>query len=173
MPDAELWDVTDEHGNLTGEVYHRGDPDWPEGRFHLIVAVCAVLDDGRMLLTQRAASKVYAFAWEFPGGSALAVETSAAAASRELREETGLTVDTVDLKHVGRFTEESALLDMYVVLMPGIPLVTPEPSEVHAAEWVTPATVEKRLRDGEMAAPWADRLEALWPAMTKPLTPTS
>lgn len=173
MPDAELWDVTDEHGNLTGEVYHRGDPDWPEGRFHLIVAVCAVLADGRMLLTQRAASKVYSFAWEFPGGSALAGESSAVAASRELREETGLTVDPPDLQLVGRFTEESALLDMYVVLMPGIPLVTPEPSEVHAAEWVEPEELQRRLAEGEMAAPWSDRLAALWPAITDALTPSA
>ncbi|WP_420114995.1 NUDIX hydrolase [Pseudactinotalea sp.] len=173
MPDAELWDVTDEHGNLTGEVYHRGDPDWPEGRYHLIVAVCGILPDGRMLLTQRAASKIYAFSWEFPGGSAFAGETSAQAAAREFREETGLTVDLPDLELVGRFTEESALLDMYLVRFTHTPLVTPEPSEVHAAEWVAPEELQRRLAAGELAAPWTDRLAALWPAITDALTPTA
>lgn len=171
MPDAELWDVTDENGRPTGEVYHRGAPDWPAGGFHVVVAVCGVQPDGRMLITQRAPSKVYPFAWEFPGGSALAGESSAQAASRELLEETGLTVDAEDLEHVGRFREETALLDMFLVHFDHSPLLTPEQSEVVAAEWVAPATVEQRLHDGEMASPWTARLGALWPAMTGALVP--
>lgn len=28
----EYWDVTDEEGALTGEIYRRGTPDWPVKR---------------------------------------------------------------------------------------------------------------------------------------------
>ncbi|MHA7172045.1 NUDIX domain-containing protein [Arthrobacter monumenti] len=72
----EWWDVTDEHGHLTGQTYRRGNPDWPPGRFHLVVATCAYRSDGAVLLTQRSATKEYPLAWEFPGGSALAGESS-------------------------------------------------------------------------------------------------
>ncbi|MFD5865266.1 NUDIX domain-containing protein [Agromyces sp. NPDC127015] len=104
----------------------------------------------------------FPLAWEFSGGSALAGETSREAASRELREETGLELDALEL--VGRFAEASALLDFYVtsIEVPGMELVL-QVSEVAAAEWVTVAEVERRPNAGMMAAPWTARLDALRP----------
>jgi 8-oxo-dGTP diphosphatase len=59
-----------------------------------IVVVAAVLQqaDGRFLLAQRPAGKVYAGYWEFPGGKVEDGETPAAALSRELHEELGIDV---------------------------------------------------------------------------------
>jgi 8-oxo-dGTP diphosphatase len=46
--------------------------------------------DGRLLVARRAAGSHLAGAWEFPGGKIRAGEAPAAAAARELAEETGL-----------------------------------------------------------------------------------
>lgn len=165
MADAELWDLTDEEGNRTGEIVRRGAPAWPAGRFHVVAATCVVRAHGLVLMTRRAATKDFPLAWEFPGGSALAGETSRRAAARELCEETGLVIDESALDLVGRFVEPTALVDMYVAFAPGTPELLLEPREVHEAEWVTLEEAERRHVAGQMAGPWADRLRALWPGV--------
>jgi 8-oxo-dGTP pyrophosphatase MutT (NUDIX family) len=165
----EWWDVVDAEGSPTGDTYRRGAADWPSGRFHLIVAVCVQREDGAILLTQRAANKEFPFRWEFPGGSALAGETSRQAASRELREETSIDVPPSALTPIDRFVEASALLDFYTARVPVIAELSLQQSEVMAAEWVTPEEVVRRLGVGLMADPWAARLDFLWPPTTHTL----
>lgn len=67
----ELWDVYDEHRNSTGWLHRRGE----------------------FLLTKRSPNKGFLNLWESTGGSALAGDDSLTAAMREVREETGLTLD--------------------------------------------------------------------------------
>jgi 8-oxo-dGTP pyrophosphatase MutT (NUDIX family) len=167
---AEWWDVVDAEGTPTGATHRRGAPGWPTGRFHLIVAVCVSRGDGTVLLTQRSAAKSeFPFGWEFPGGSALAGESSREAAARELREETGIDVPPSVLVQVGRFTEQSALLDIFVARQPPVAHLTLQESEVMAAEWVTPEEVMRRLDSGLMADPWIARLESLWTPILRAL----
>lgn len=165
----EWWDVTDEYGHPTEQVYRRGDPDWPPGRFHVVAATCAHRNDGAVLLTQRAADKEFPLAWEFPGGSALSGESSRNAATRELHEETGLHVAAEVLTFVGRFTEASALFDLYTVPAMSSSALTLDPDEVAAAAWVSLWDVQKRLREGEMALPWTARLGKLWSPLVQTL----
>lgn len=73
---TELWDLIDETGRPLGRTHRRDDPAFPDGTFHLVVSVCAVRPDGRVLTTRRAAVKDWPLSWEFPAGSALAGETS-------------------------------------------------------------------------------------------------
>lgn len=159
----EWWDVVDRDGVGTGETYRRGAEGWPAGRFHLVVATCVFRRDGFVLVTQRAPGKEFERTWEFPGGSALAGETSRVAASRELHEETGLLVRSDDLILVNRFVEESALVDFYLAAVPSHDDLHLQASEVMSAEWIAPAEVERRLETGRMAPPWTARLAALWP----------
>lgn len=147
----------------------RGAPNWPSGYYHLIVATCVQREDGTVLLTQRAATKAFAFGWEFPGGSALAGETSRSASSRELLEETGISVSPSTLTLIGRFTEQSALLDFYHAPAPSNLELRLHRDEVAAADWVTLKEVEHRLKSGLMATPWVPRLEALWPQTLRAL----
>jgi len=57
-----------------------------------VAAAVVLLPDGRFLLAQRPAGKVYAGYWEFPGGKAEQGEPLAAALARELHEELGIDV---------------------------------------------------------------------------------
>jgi 8-oxo-dGTP diphosphatase len=63
-----------------------------------VEVVAAVIErpDGRFLLAQRPAGKVYAGYWEFPGGKVEPGEPLAAAIARELHEELGIEVEIAD-----------------------------------------------------------------------------
>lgn len=166
---GEWWDVTDEHGHLTCQIHRRGNPDWPPGRFHLIVATCVYRPDGAVLLTQRSATKEFPLAWEFPGGSALAGESSRDAALRELHEETGIQIATSGLTFVQRFSESSALLDFYIAPAANDAGLALCPDEVAAAAWVSLDEVQVRLREHKMPLPWTARLDKLWPPLVEAL----
>jgi 8-oxo-dGTP diphosphatase len=56
------------------------------------IAIAVVEDQGRYLIGQRQLGGTLAGYWEFPGGKIEAGETPQAAAVRECREETGLSV---------------------------------------------------------------------------------
>lgn len=58
-----------------------------------VAAAVVFRDDGRFLLAQRPAGKVYAGYWEFPGGKVEPGESAAAALARELHEELGIDVE--------------------------------------------------------------------------------
>lgn len=88
----ELWDVYDEHRNSAGRLHRRGDP-LPKGEYHLVVYVWMLNSRGEFLLTKRSPNKGFPNLWESTGGSALAGDDSLTAAMREVREETGLTLD--------------------------------------------------------------------------------
>ena len=67
------------------------------------VAVGVLIDaQGRFLLTSRPEGKVYAGWWEFPGGKLERGESVVAALARELHEELGIAVGTVEPWHVTR-----------------------------------------------------------------------
>jgi 8-oxo-dGTP pyrophosphatase MutT (NUDIX family) len=87
----ELWDLYDSQRRPTGRVQRRGDPIAP-GDHHIVVHAWLRNTDGRYLITQRSPNKGFPLMWECTGGSALAGDTSLAAAIREVAEETGLHV---------------------------------------------------------------------------------
>jgi 8-oxo-dGTP pyrophosphatase MutT (NUDIX family) len=163
--DGELWDVTDAAGIPSGRTHRRGDPGVPAGAFDVVAGTCVVRDDGLVLITQRAAVKDWPLAWEFPAGSALAGETSREAAARELGEETGLLVAPAALVFVGRHSEESALVDVYVAHGLDTGAVVLDPAEVMAHAWVPLDEVTRLCASGLMAQPRVERLDVLWPAL--------
>lgn len=158
---GELWDVTDAAGIPIGATHRRGDSGFPAGRFHIVASVCLVRGDGLVLMTRRAAIKDWPLCWEFPAGSALAGETSAEAAVRELHEEAGVPLDVAQVKLVGRVVEESALFDLYFARVPGDPALELDPAEVCQSEWVPFGEALRRADAGVMAGPWVPRLAQL------------
>ena len=89
----EAWDLYTKDRVKTGQTMLRGDRV-PEGLFHLQVHVCIFNSRGEMLIQQRQVTKRwYAGLWDYSvGGSAVAGDTSLAAAERETLEELGLRV---------------------------------------------------------------------------------
>lgn len=124
----ELWDVYDENRKPTGRLHRRGDPMEP-GEYHLVVDVWMRNSRGEFLLTKRSPNKGFPNMWETTGGSALAGDDSLTAALREVKEETGLTLDPEkgklmlsyrrcdNFKDVWLFLQDFDLAD--VVLQPG------------------------------------------------------
>ena len=88
----ELWDLYNEHRELTGRDHVRGDPI-PEGCYHLVVQAWIRNSRGQYLISQRSASRpAFPLQWECVGGSALKGEDSLTAALREIQEEAGLNL---------------------------------------------------------------------------------
>ncbi len=71
--------------------------DWhmKDGDFHLtVLGVVRRKSDGRFLITKRAENKAWAAGWwEVSGGGVMAGESSLEAVLREVKEETGLSVE--------------------------------------------------------------------------------
>lgn len=89
---GELWDIYDENRVKTGRTHCRGDY-LNKGDYHLVVHVWLLSSSGKFLLTKRSPNKGFPNMWETTGGSALAGDDSLTAAIREVKEETGLTLD--------------------------------------------------------------------------------
>lgn len=109
----ELWDVYDENRNLTGRLQRRGDA-LEEGMYHLVVHVWTQNSRGEFLLTKRSPNKGFPNMWEVTGGSALAGDDSLTAAVREVKEETGVSLDPAQGKCVISYRRENCFCDVWL-----------------------------------------------------------
>lgn len=78
----------------------------------IVVAAAVIIEDGRVLLTQRKRGTHLAGAWEFPGGKVEPDEDPRDALARELREEVGIEATVGDAVEVTfhRYPGKSVLL---------------------------------------------------------------
>lgn len=77
-----------------------------------VVAAVIYRADGRFLLAQRPAGKVYEGYWEFPGGKVEPGESAAAALARELHEELGIEVKQAHPWITRRYVYAHATVDL-------------------------------------------------------------
>jgi 8-oxo-dGTP diphosphatase len=137
------------------------DPEQIEADLLLVVAAALIDAQGRVLVQRRPPGASLAGLWEFPGGKPEAGETPERALARELDEELGLSVQTVDFT-AATFASE-ALGHRHLLLMLFICRVWQgDPQALHATEirWVYPS----ELRQLEMPPadyPLIDALEKL------------
>lgn len=164
----ELWDIYDIDRVRTGRVAQRGKPasegGLGEGEYHLVVHICVFNGRGQLLLQQRQKDKEgYPNLWDVSAaGSALAGETSAAAASRELREELGLVHDFTKERPFWTTHFERGFDDWYFIRMEAdISDLRLQPEEVQDAKWADLAEIERMLDSGEMVPYYRD-LVRLW-----------
>ena len=89
---AELWDILDENGNVTGRLHERGKP-MNKGEYHLVVYVWIENDNGEYLISQRSPNKERPNMWECTGGNAVAGDNSLTTALKETKEELGVVLE--------------------------------------------------------------------------------
>ena len=116
----EIWDLYDEEGRRTGETWERSRmKEIPEGRYHLVCDILIRHRDGTFLLTLRDSRKeAFPGCWEASaGGAAQAGETPEEAARREMREETGLEAEKLELIGITRNPKTRSTVYAYLVVV--------------------------------------------------------
>lgn len=89
----EEWDIYNKDLEKTGKKCIRGQYNFKENEYHLVVHTWYLTKDGKILLTQRAANKeTDPLKWEGAGGSVIKGETPIEGAKRETMEEIGLDI---------------------------------------------------------------------------------
>ena len=116
----EMWDLYDEQGRKTGETWERSRArEIPEGKYHIVCDILIRHRDGTFLLTRRDPEKdIYPGCLEASaGGSALAGETPEEAARREMKEETGLETEKMELIGTTRKPQSRSVIYAYLAVV--------------------------------------------------------
>jgi len=150
---AELWDILDKNGNVTGRVHERGKP-MVEGEYHLEVSVWIQNDNGEYLISQRSPNKTFPNMWECTGGNAVAGDDSLTAALREVKEELGVILEPRN----GRIIQHrlpcssvgcNGLIDVWLFLHNAdISTVFLAPDETCDAMWASRDEINRMIDDG-------------------------
>ena len=155
----EIWELANEHGEGCGVLYDRncGEPI-PEGYYFRVAEVWVRLGD-KILLTRRHPEKWAGLCWEVPGGGVLMGEEPVDAASRELFEETGISVAAADLVFIGSSTHQNAIVYSFFAELQDEPVLNLQPTEVVDYRFLTPDDAEQ-MRD-EMTVGTSARLDII------------
>lgn len=162
----ELWDLYDSERRPLEETAVRGEP-LPEGARHIVVNICVFNARGEMLIQRRHPDKIgFPHFWDLSaGGSALAGETSAEAAERELFEELGLRASFSRQAPVLTMTSADCFYDIFFADIDVEPdeLVL-QAEEVVDARWATLPEILSMTDRGEFIPYRRPLLELLFEA---------
>ena len=164
----ELWDIYTKDRIKTGKTKKRSDP-FLTGEYHLVVHVCIINSQGKMLIQQRQPFKDgWPNMWDITvGGSSIAGENSAQAASRELNEEIGLSVDFTDIRPTLTVNFEYGFDDYYLVEMDvDSTTLQLQYEEVKAVKWASCSDIISMEKEG-LFIPYYENLIELLFAMRK------
>ena len=161
----ELWDVYDCNREKTGRTHERGKPMSP-GDYHVVVHIWIQNSKGEFLITKRSPNKVDPDIWECTGGSAIAGDTSLDAALREVKEETGLTLDPDKGKIIFSYKRDKYNIPDFCdvwLFRQDFPLsdVVLQEGETCDAKWATEEEIKSMISTGEFYA-FFDYLESLF-----------
>ncbi len=109
----------------------------------IVVAAAVLIEDGRVLVTQRKRGSHLAGTWEFPGGKVQEGEDPREALVRELREELGIAVRTGEIVEVTFHRYEDANKSVLLLFFEAERLVgSPEPRALDVAAFLFANAVE-------------------------------
>ena len=146
----ELWDIYDIDRQKTGRTMPRGKV--PPGGFFLTVHVCIFNKAGELLIQRRHPQKKdYPNMWDVTAaGCALAGESSAQAASRELFEELGLTHNFSTTRPQITMHFSKGFDDVYLITRDiDLSTLQLQPDEVTDACWASRDKVLQMVNRGE------------------------
>lgn len=145
---AEIWDILDKDGNLTGRTIERGE-ELKEGEYHLVVHIW-VMNSKKELLIQRRADHIKHAPgiWASTGGSGVSGEDSLTAAIRELSEEMGIKVQKEEMKKINRVIKRNSIADIWLVKkdIDVFDLVL-QKEEVSDAKWVSLEELKNMIKN--------------------------
>jgi 8-oxo-dGTP diphosphatase len=153
---AELWDLYDASGALSGKTMERGLPT-PAGYFHLIVHIWLVAADGSLLIQQRnkPGNSTHGF-WAPTAGSVTAGEDSRTGAVRECAEEVGIDLNPESLSFHEREFIEDFIQDVWIAPWDGdLQNIRKDPGEVLAVRSVSWSELMELADAGEFI-PYGD-----------------
>ncbi len=164
---AELWDVYDRDGAMTGEVIERG-RKLPSGKYHLIVHLWLKDPDGRLLIQQRnkPGGPTHEL-WAPTAGSITSGETSKVGVIRECLEEIGLDLPESELVFHEREFIADFIQDVWFAPWDGIvQTLTADPVEVLALRSVSWDEMMTLLREKRFIAYGEDYFQRLKTALS-------
>ncbi len=146
----EIWDLYNEKRERVGKTMIRGD-EVPAGLYRIIVCLCIITDDGRMLIQRRALDKDgWPGLWDIScGGSAIAGEDSATAMSRELSEELGIRESFSGKRPKVTYSIGRGFVDVYILRGEyALDTLSLQESEVCDARYATRDEIMDMIDDG-------------------------
>lgn len=148
---AELWDLYDAHGKLTGKTMTRGE-DVPSGLYHLAVHIWPVNSRGEFLIQRRAASVQWKpNLWAVTGGSAVSGEDALTAARRELQEEIGLAASKDDMHQIACLRRTNSFCCVFCVQTDWpAEAFTLQAEEVSAVQWCDRDKIVRMLSENSL-----------------------
>lgn len=146
----ELWDLYPIDRAPVGQTIARGETA-PEGLRHLVVNIWLFNSKDELLIQRRQPFKTgWSGMWDATtGGSAVAGETGAEAAARELFEEMGIRHDFTGAYPALTLTLRTLFLDYYIVRR-DLPLsdLRLQPDEVAEARWASREEIFRMIDEG-------------------------
>ncbi|MBQ9008644.1 MAG: NUDIX domain-containing protein [Clostridia bacterium] len=146
----ELLDLYTRDRVRTGKTMVRGE-EVPEGYYRLVMHVCIFSPEGKMLIQQRQPWKrAWPNLWDVSVcGSAIAGDTSKAAAERETREELGLEVDLSDECLSMTLYWEDGFDDFYILTQTvDLRMLKLQYEEVQQVRWASREEILQMIDDG-------------------------
>lgn len=152
----EFWDVYTEERIRTGRLHRRGER-MKEGDYHLVVHVCIFNSKNQLLIQQRQPfKKGWPNLWDLSvGGSAVAGDSSARAAEREVWEELGLKLDLSGKRPNFTMNFSDGFDDYYIVRQDvDIEKLRLQEEEVQRVRWVEREEALRMREAGIMIPYW-------------------
>jgi len=148
----EYWDLYNKDRIKLNKTHLRGQK-LNSGEYHIVVNIW-IINNGKILLTQRHENKTFPLKWECTGGSVISGEDSFTGAMREVEEEIGIKLNKNNVKLIHSIIREDDIKDIYLFNENiNIEETLLQENEVIDIKWVTKNELFEMKNNNEIAEP--------------------
>jgi isopentenyldiphosphate isomerase len=148
----EYWDLYNKDRIKLDKTHLRGQK-LNSGEYHIVVNIW-IINNGKILLTQRHENKTFPLKWECTGGSVISGEDSFTGAMREVEEEIGIKLNKNNVKLIHSIIREDDIKDIYLFNENiNIEETLLQENEVIDIKWVTKNELFEMKNNNEIAEP--------------------
>lgn len=154
----EYFDVFNNNREPLNKIMVRGTKLAPD-EFNTGIEVY-IINDNKLLMTQRAPEKSHSGEWEVPGGCSQAGESIDDTIIREIQEEVNVKLESADYKLVSTQMYNQQFVDIIQTKIPvDINNIKLQEEEVSAIKWVTEAEFKNMAIKNQVVASVLDRFK--------------